>query len=54
MGKRVPVKYEFSGGHCEWFEGVVTTYNCMTAKYCVYFPFDKKQKNFPLDIELID
>ena len=48
IGKRVKVKYEEDGG-CQWFQGVITSFNCMTGKYAVFFPSDKTSEEFSLD-----
>ena len=46
MGKRVRVKYDIAdNGDTEWFEGIITTYNCMTGKYGVFFPCDGKTED---------
>ena len=39
IGKKVQVKYDEDGGF-QWYQGVITSFNCMTGKYSYgFFPF---------------
>ena len=52
MGKWAPVKYDITtSGHIstEWYECIITTYNCMTGKYGIFFPCDGVTEEFALN-----
>ena len=52
LGKRVCVKYDINKSGCpasQWYEGIITSYNCMTGKYSVYFSCDGVTDEFTLN-----
>ena len=55
MGKRVQMKFETNqSGSCEWFEGVISSYDGINQKYGIYFPCDKDTVFASLDDDDLD
>ena len=54
MGKTVRVKYDDQDGCSKWYQGLITSFNCMTGKYSVFFPSDKTSEEFALDEDGLD
>ena len=51
VGKRVHVKYDDTDGGCDWYEGIIVTFNCISGKYGVFFPSDNTSEEFSLNEE---
>ena len=51
MGENVEMKFSVEDGPEEWFTGIITTYNCMSGKYGIYFPYDGQTVDTTLDDE---
>ena len=51
VGKRVRVKYDDTDCGCDWYEGIIVTFNCISGKYGVFFPCDNKTEELSLNEE---
>ena len=49
IGKRAKMKFFDQKGQEQWYEGIISSYNVITGKYSVYFPYDRLT-----DMEIID
>ena len=58
IGKEVRMKFEIEDSDsCEWFHGIISSYNGITQKYGIYFPSDKETVYAELeddDLELVE
>ena len=49
------MKFETNqSGSCEWFEGVISSYDGINQKYGIYFPCDKETVFASLDDDDLD
>ena len=45
------IKYDYTDGGCDWYEGIIVTFNCISGKYGVFFPSDNTSEEFSLNEE---
>ena len=48
MGKHATMKFEDQSG-VWWYEGIISSYNIITGKYCIYFPCDGQTEEASFD-----
>ncbi len=42
MGRKLKMRFHIKEtGRLQWFDGQITTYDGLTGKYGVYFPYDR-------------